>query len=242
MIEKFPFKQIQTGLLAFVADIEAKMQEMLPELPVFVLSTGDASYLLNSKFIENDTKEIYEKIPRFVLKFENFETQQDTKTNIFNRWEYNYENQNWETQFRRNQLNFNVIGTIVSSNFLDALMHTEMFFSLISRENAFTYEYLGSTFEAAYSVDDPDPFEMPEMDNANRNFTQSKNITLQLHIYNPNVKSIRKLIPTIIKNVELGVNNQILDPETLELTDEKIKINIPNIDREDINYPFHKYE
>jgi hypothetical protein len=262
----FPFRQIETGLLAFVSDIEKKLQEIIPDIPVFVLQSGDASYLLNNKFIHNDNSELYEKIPRFVLKFESFETQQDTKTNIFNKWQYIYKNDNYVTEFRRNQINFNVIGTIVSSNYIDALKHAEIFFSLISRENPFTYEYLGSTFESAFSSDDPDPFEMPEMDAANRNFIQSKNIILQLHIYTPNVKSIKKILPVEIGTI-ININNQTIttgnksqynflvedmDDISLEDMDDKLQLNFSMEDKKDqiniddnktrinINYPYYK--
>jgi hypothetical protein len=49
------------------------------------------------------------------------------------------------------------------------------------------------------------------MDTDKRNFTQSKNIVLQLHIYTPNIKSIRKLLPVKIENVGLNIDDDYID-------------------------------
>lgn len=186
---KFSFKQIEDGLLAFVADIEKKLQYIMKDLPVFVLQTGDSSYYLNTKFVKVDNKEIIEKVPRFVMTFDSISEDVSENTNAFNRFVYNFEGKNYQSDVRRIQLSINVNCTFVSSNFIQALQNLEVLISIFTRENAFTYEYCGNTYEGAYSNEGKE-IKMPEMDSGTRNVNINNNVTLQLHVFSPRVNTI----------------------------------------------------
>ena len=186
---KFSFKQIEAGLLAFVADIEKKLQYIMKDLPVFVLQTGDSSYYLNTKFIQVDNKEIIEKVPRFVMTFDSISEDVSENTNAFNRFVYNFEGKNYQSDVRRIQLSISVNCTFVSSNFIQALQNLEVLISLFTRENAFTYEYCGNTYEGAYSNEGKE-INIPEMDSGTRNVNIKNNVTLQLHVFSPRVNTI----------------------------------------------------
>lgn len=186
---KFSFKQIEAGLLAFVADIEKKLQYIMKDLPVFVLQTGDSSYYLNTKFIQVDNKEIIEKVPRFVMTFDSISEDVSENTNAFNRFIYNFEGKNYQSDVRRIQLSISVNCTFVSSNFIQALQNLEVLISIFTRENAFTYEYCGNTYEGAYSNEGKE-IKMPEMDSGTRNVNINNNVTLQLHVFSPRVNTI----------------------------------------------------
>lgn len=187
---KFDFSQIEYGLIAFVENIERKMQEMIPDIPVYVLQTGDTSYMLNSKFQNNDVSEIYEKVPRLVITFDSFSHEQDMDTNLYNRFDYFYENENYTTQFRRVQLDVTTSVILISSNFIKALEHMNMLLSIFTRQNVLTYQFCGHTYEGAFSADNMQEVEFPEMDQGTRNFKQKLDVTLQLHIYTPRVETI----------------------------------------------------
>lgn len=186
---KFSFKQIEAGLLAFVADIEKKLQYIMKDLPVFVLQTGDSSYYLNTKFVQVDNKEIIEKVPRFVMTFDSISEDVSENTNAFNRFVYNFEGKNYQSDVRRIQLSISVNCTFVSSNFIQALQNLEVLISIFTRENAFTYEYCGNTYEGAYSNEGKE-INMPEMDSGTRNVNIKNNVTLQLHVFSPRVNTI----------------------------------------------------
>ena len=81
---KYDFNHIKTGLIAFIADLELKLQNIIPDLPVFILQTGDASYYLDKKFQNIESKEIYQKIPRFVIGFEEIHVQPEENSNQYN--------------------------------------------------------------------------------------------------------------------------------------------------------------
>lgn len=188
---KFGFRQIETGLIAFVADIEKKLQYIMEDLPVFVLQTGDSSYYLNTKFKKIENNEVTEKTPRFVMSFGSFSEDTSENTNAFNRFTYLFENKNYQSDVRRIQLSINVNCTFVSSNFIQALQNLEVLISIFTRENAFTYKYCGNTYEAAYSNDGKE-INMPEMDSGTRNVTINNNVVLQLQLFSPKINTIRE--------------------------------------------------
>lgn len=198
---KFEFKQIETGLIAFVSDVEKKLQYIMQDLPVFVLQTGDSSYFLNSKFKRIENKEVTEKVPRFVMTFNGITEDTSENTNSFNRFVYIHENKNYECDVRRVQLSVNISCNFVSSNFIQALQNLEVLISIFTRENAFTYEYCGNTYEAAYSNDGKE-INMPEMDTGTRNVVIKNDIVLQLQVFSPKINTIREEQETRIKTFD----------------------------------------
>lgn len=186
---KFEFRQIETSLIAFVSDIERKLQDIFEDLPVFLLHTGDTNYYLNTKFKEVQNNEIIEKVPRFVMTFDHYTEDRSEDTNAFNKFIYLFDDKNHICDVRRKQVTVDINYNFVSSNFLQALQHFEVMMSIFSRENAFSYEYAGNTYEAAYSNDTKD-LRFPELDSGSRNFLVTNVINLQLQIFSPRINTI----------------------------------------------------
>jgi len=169
----YDFNQILTGLKAFVGNIELKLHEIIPDLPVFVLQTGDASYYLNSKFEtpENPNQEIIQKIPRFVISFEDPQPMADQNTNQYNNMIYKKNDKIYSATGRRIATQLTVNTDFVSSNFIKSLENYEIISTITARQNAFTYEFMGNTFEGAYNISS-NSSEKPSMDQEQEIFQQ----------------------------------------------------------------------
>jgi len=191
---KYDFNQIEFGLLAFIGNLELKLQKIVSELPTFVLQTGDTGYLINEKFVLTENKEIYEKIPRFVINFDSIQYQSDQNTNQYNKFVYMYEGVRYLASGRRLAILIPVNTDFVSSNFIKGLENFEVMSTIIAKDNVFTYDFLGNTFEAAYVFQNPD-IEKPSMDfgAGTRNFSVKTSFDLQLHLLVPRIESIKLL-------------------------------------------------
>lgn len=245
----FDFNQISTAIIAFVANIEGKLKELIQDLPVFVLQSGDGNYMLDAKF-NSASKEIYEQVPRFVMKFDSFDHESDMDTYIYNKFEYTYNNKIYSATARRLQLNITCNGTLLSANFIQALEHMEILLDVIRRENVFTYEFCGNTYQGAFACDRMQDVEFPEMDTNDLKFKQSLDITLQLHLFLPRVETIEEydnnITPTKISIdvIDLETKNLDKDPKTIttEETTKTVEVSTINDDRKDIVYPYYKSE
>ena len=235
----YDFNQIQLGLIAFVEDIEKKLQFMIDDLPVFVLETGDGTYMMNKKF-DNVNKEVYEKNPRFVIKFVSFSHENSMDTNIFNRLIYIYGNDYYTTQCRRLQIDVSAVCTMVSPNFIKALEHMQMLLSLITRENVFTYEYMGSTFNGAYSVDAMQDVEMPDLSTTETSIRQNLDVSIQLHIYVPRVETIKPLKDVEYSEVKTDIG--IINNTDKKIGTDSFEETQPIASRKDIDYPYYEKE
>jgi hypothetical protein len=203
---KYSFKQLETCLIAFIADLELKLKNILPDLPVFVLQTGDGSYYLDKKFKEITEKEIYQKTPRFVINIEDIQPQKDQDTNPFNKFVYFYNGENYICSVRRSAYTIQINSDFVSPNFIYALSNLEIISSILSMENVFTYEFLGATFESSYAMSGPS-LEKPTLDpsSATRNFSVKSQIELQQHLLLPRYHTIKKLSDAGYEEIKYGI-------------------------------------
>jgi hypothetical protein len=190
---KWDFNQLFTGLEAFVADIELKLRNIIEDLPTFIITSGDQSYIFNEKFVESQEKEIYLKVPRMTFTFDDIQYQLDQYSNQYNKLTYFFENKNYECVCRRLPLMVPITTNLVSSNLISTLENFEIMATVASRENVFTYEFMGNTFESAYSLQSPS-MENPVMDasSATRYFNIKTMFELQLHILVPRVQTIKE--------------------------------------------------
>lgn len=191
----FGFKQIVTGAIAFVTSLSKAIHQLMPDLPVFVLVSGDNNYIMDEKF-NKVSNEVYEKVPRFVIKFDSFERDQSTDTSTYNRYTFLSQDEDSLNKdelaravIRRLCIYLNCNCTMISPNFITALTHLEMIYSIFSRENPFSYEYQGSTFNGAFTSESQD-FGFPEADSGSRNFTQPIAVKVQIHLYTPKIETI----------------------------------------------------
>lgn len=212
---KYNFQQLKTGLVAFVGNIEKNLQEIIPSLPVFVLNSGDDSYYLTSKFTKTEDKEIYLKTPRFILSFDDCTPQNDQNTTQYNKVTYNFKDKNYIATCRRIAVEMNVQTDFVCSNFAKALEYYEVLLSMFSNDNSYTFEYLGNTMEASYTMQSIQ-FEKPSLEASssqkNTSIKTSILLVIQLIIIRP--ESI-KLLDDTVKNLqyELVTNNDISKTE-----------------------------
>src|ERR1035437_471948 len=188
------FNQIKTGIESFMTDIEKKLHEIDIDLPVFILQTGDASYYVDKKFQQILNKEIYEKVPRFNVAFEDIQILTDQLTNPYNTLEYKYKGKVYSCTARRLAIQIPLNMNFISSNFLQALEHFEILSCLVVRPNIITYDFLGNTFEGAY-IHVANSTDSPTLDasNATRNYSMKFQWTLDLQLIIPRINTIAEL-------------------------------------------------
>lgn len=206
---KYSFKQIEYGLISFMSNLELKLQNILPNLPVFVLQTGDGSYYLDKKFTEADNKEIYQKVPRFIITVDDIQFLTEQNSNQYNKYIYQFEEENYMTVARRMAIMIPVNTDFVSSNFIRALENFEIMASITSRDNVFTYEFLGNTFEGAFILSSPS-MEKPSMDvsSATRNTSIKNQLEVHLQLLVPRIESIKKLSDVGFESVQYNLTSR----------------------------------
>lgn len=203
---KYPFKQLETGLVGFIANLEKKLQEIIGEIPVYVLSTGDETYYLTSKFERTEEKEIIQKTPRLVLTIEDLANQSDQNTNPYNTLVYNFDNVNYTATFRRRSLEFVINSNLVCSNFIKSLEYFEVMSMLFSKSNVFTYEYLGNTYEGAYTETSQNiEKNSTDASSASRNNVVKNAVSLILQTSIIRAESIQKYDDTIGKEIVFNI-------------------------------------
>lgn len=148
------FNHYETALTAFVGVFENRLNNIYPKIPVFVLDTGDETFLMQKKFEENDKKEIYLKVPRCVLNIGEATFQTDQDSSQYNIIKYLMpSNTIYQAKFRRKATTVPIALEFVCSNYIKGLEYLEVLQSLMSNENVFSYEFLGNTYPASYKSD-----------------------------------------------------------------------------------------
>jgi hypothetical protein len=212
----YRFNQIETALIAFCGDIEKKVNQIIPNTPVFVLQTGDFSYYIDKKFQEAPFQDIVQQSPRLVITFEDIQYLQDQNTNQYNKIEYVLDDVLYVATGRRLAVNMPTILNFVSPNFIYGLEHFEVLSTIVARDNVFTYEFLGNTYECAY-VNNSVSSEMPAMEvsSQTRDVNIKLNFDLQIHLFVPVVDSIIKLSDTTKDTIFYeGVFKEVIDINT----------------------------
>lgn len=203
---KYGFNQLELGIVAFVSNLEFKLQNILPELPVFILETGDTSYYIKEKFVETDNKEIYQKTPRFVMTVEDVQYQPDNNSNAYNKATYLFQEKNYICNCRRVTILIPIDTSFVSPNFILALQNFEILSTIMTRENVFTYEFLGNTYSGAYTLAPPITTK-PGLDISagSRNAVVKTAIELYLNILVPRIESIKLVSDIGFETTDFGI-------------------------------------
>ena len=228
LLNKYPFNQLEYALQGFVGNIQLKLQNIIPSMPVFFLQTGDDTYLFRKKFEHITPKEIIQHVPRVVLKIDDFQIQQDQNSMQYNELRYHYRNTNWVCQGRRQNMLFTISAQFVNSNFVKALQMLEISMSISSHDNTYTYEFVGNTWEASYSsvgTSKEEPSLQPSSES--RNYTVALNIELQIPIWAVRAESIRSFDEAGIgeewyPNFDIDIDNSdgTFDHSDLDITEE----------------------
>lgn len=223
---KYSFNQIETALIAFVGNLELQLQQIMPNLPTFVLQTGDFSYFINKKFIETSNKEIYEKTPRFVIGIDDIQYLTEQNTNPYNKYTYIFQNKYYICVGRRIAISLPVNTDFISPNLIMGFQNFEIMSTIVSKENAYTYNFLGNTLEGCYVFNGTN-MEKPTMDiNAGtRNVSIRTTFELQLQLIIPRIDSIKLLSESEYK--EINFNLKVNPNPTYQ---EEIKFLMNNLD------------
>lgn len=225
----YKFNQLESGIIGFCSYLQLRLQQIIPNLPVFVLNSGDFSYYVEKKFTEIDNKEMYLKTPRVVLKIDDIQQNASEDTNQYNRFNYIFDNKIYQSVVRRKAYNIQISCNFVSPNFITALNHMEVMALFTSRDNVFTYEFLKNTCQGAFTLTQSGN-EMPSIDmgqGGTRNINTTFQIELQLHLLIPRIESIQLLddadIDTIIHDITV---------DSIVETRDKVETHIPVEDEE----------
>lgn len=229
---KWKFNQIETVLVAFVSDLEKRLQEVIPELPVFVLQTGDMNYYFDKKFKQSENEEIYLKVPRLIINIEDIQPQADQNTNKYNKLIYSFDEgvdegvKQYIVTARRQALTVSINTDFISSNFIKGLENYEIINSILGYGCVFTYEFQGNTYETVYSVVSPSSPEKPAMDfsSATRSIPIKTNIELQVQMIVPKIPTIQLFNSTGYDSVEFDITAHHESPP-LDDYNTKIKFN-----------------
>ena len=189
---KYAFNQFELSLIGFVSYLQLRLQYLIPNIPVYFQNTGDFSYLVNKKFIETKNEDLIQKVPRFVIKLDDIQPNPQENTNQYNKIFYKFEGRNYQAVVRRLCFNVQLTTNFVSSNLITLLNHIEMMATMQARDNVYTYDFLGNTCQAAFSIQGTGT-EFPSIDmgqGGTRNLTTSNNIELQVHLLVPRIETI----------------------------------------------------
>ena len=189
---KYAFNQLELALIGFASYLQLRLQYLIPNIPVFFMNTGDFSYLVNKKFVETKNEDLIQKVPRFVIKLEDIQPNQQENSNQYNKIFYRFEGRNYQVVVRRLCYNIQLTTNFVSSNLITLLNHIEMMATFASRDNVYTYDFLGNTCQAAFSIQGTGN-EFPSIDmgqGGTRNHSTSNNIELQVHLLVPRIETI----------------------------------------------------
>lgn len=208
------FSQIQTALIAFANDLTMKVNQIHDNIPVYMQQSGDISYVIREKFEETKTEDIILKTPRVVFNLDDIQFQQDQYTQQFNKYLYKFKNPEtqeeevWQASGRRLPINLIITTDFVCPNFIEYLQNFEVLSILVARDNVFTYEWGGLTFQSAWVLQSPS-IERPSMDigSSSRNWSIKTTFDLQVHLLIPDINSFIRWKDTFIDDIRFDINS-----------------------------------
>lgn len=201
-INKFAFNQLQEALIGYLSSIEFRVNEIMNNgvdkddntgIPV-ICHGMDTAYYFRKKMIINPESEIYQSIPRIMVKFEDVVDNRDQNGAQDIKIRYIFNDKTYEGLFRRKTMTMTVVNHFVAANYVRALEYIEIIQSLMRRAHPYTYEFLGNTHQGAYdmvsiTMQNPDPSASSQPKDYVINFT----CDLQIHLWSVNYSSIREI-------------------------------------------------
>lgn len=227
---QYSFNQFESSIIGLCSYLQLNLQKIVPNLPVFVLNTGDFSYYIDKKFIETDSKEIYLKTPRVVLKIDDIQQNQSEDTNQYNKFVYRFDDKIYQAVVRRKAYNVQISCNFVSPNFIIALNHMEVMATLTAHDNVFTYEFMGNTCQSAFTIQQ-NGNEIPSIDmgqGGTRNVTTTFMIELQTHLLVPRIESI-----ILLDDAELDTIHDDIVVNGEEQHKDDVETNLPEVIKDD---------
>lgn len=190
---EYEYKQIISGLVGFVATLELRMKDYIPNLPVYFLENGDYMYVQEQKFIKH-ANEVTLTNPRMCLSMEDLQPNDDQNSNPFNKMLFKSETTSYQATARRTNITIPISVSLVAKGFILGLQQYEMMLAHMSNENVFTYEYQGNTFDGMYSRSSISMQKATlEPSQSQQNFVTKTTIDLLLPIYLPRINTIKPI-------------------------------------------------
>lgn len=206
----YEFNHAKIALIAFIADLEKKVQFVFPDFPVMMENIDD-NYILWKKYSEKELQELYNKLPRMVVSVQDIQAQTENNTTQFLRMNYIFNDNEFNTQFRRISTSLTIELKIITSNFLKSLEYWEFILSLLCIDNVYTYEHLGNTYQASYLMQNTPTTEKGQLNNATSESKNSiVNITIEL---NTQPAYVNFLTIQASKNSSFLIDTDIIDDD-----------------------------
>lgn len=226
----YNFNFLENSIIAFLTDLEKKVHLVYPDVPV-LFSEVDDSFYFNKKYVQTDNQEIYQKIPRFVILFQDIQNQPEHNTSQFLKLNFIKDDKEYTTQYRIVSTLINFDMNFVTTNFISALSYWEFLLSIFGYDNVFTYEYMGNTYQANYILNGTMNIEKSIMNNAtgdHKNSVIKFNVEMNIKVPALNYFTLRDLI-----DKELDWSKVLDDSPRNDLSNTNHSTDIKYIDTDD---------
>lgn len=182
MSKKIPynFVHLQTAIIAFIADFELKVHQVYPNIPVLMENIDD-SYIFLKKYAKTELEELYNTLPRIVLSFQDVQAQIDLNSTQFLRMNYEFNDKEYNTQFRRVSTGLTVNINFICSSYIKSLEYWEFLVSLICIDNVYTYQHFGNTYQGGYLMSNSPNIDKGQLNNGTSE-TKNFNVTCSLDL------------------------------------------------------------
>ncbi len=203
----YEFSQFETGLTAFIASFEKKLQNIIPDIPVYVLETGDETYWFKGKFEakKDETTENYLKVPRATLTIDEATLETDQDTNQYTKINYIVDSKEFISQVRRKAITFPFKCNLVCSNFLFGLSYLEVLITILSVDNTFTYDFLGNTYHGSFNSTAFSLDKTPMENGGTKNFVVNVTIDVQLQPMIIRYETVQNVDDVQPKRIAIGL-------------------------------------
>ena len=182
MSKKIPynFVHLQTAIIAFIADFELKVHQVYPNIPVLMENIDD-SYIFLKKYAKTELEELYNSLPRIVLSFQDVQAQLDLNSTQFLRMNYEFNDKEYNTQFRRVSTGLTININFICSSYIKSLEYWEFLVSLICIDNVYTYQHFGNTYQGGYLMVNSPNIDKGQLNNGTSE-TKNFNVTCSLDL------------------------------------------------------------
>lgn len=208
MSKKIPynFVHLQTAIIAFIADFELKVHQVYPNIPVLMENIDD-SYIFLKKYAKTELEELYNSLPRIVLSFQEVQAQLDLNSTQFLKMNYEFNDKEYNTQFRRVSTGLTVNINFICSSYIKSLEYWEFLVSLLCIDNVYTYQHFSNTYQGGYLMSNSPNIDKGQLNNGTSE-TKNFNVTCSLDL---NIQPTFVNFNTIKQKSSFLIDSDIID-------------------------------
>lgn len=220
IIPKFSFKHYETCIIAFFSDLERKIHFFNNKCPVLFNSIDESYYLIKKykKLPQNKVQEIYNVVPRLMLRFTDIAMLSETFTSNYLKQQIKINDKDYEVTFRQGETSINFDLNFVCSNFIMGLRYLELLNTIFCVDNTATYEYDGNNYDLQYSLATNLTVDQKDInyDNESKNAVVTGSILLTCKPSFYNIKNLQNKFYYNNNNEDLVDTDILIDNETGE--------------------------